>query len=234
MPIDFECTVCKHKIRVPDGSEGKHTKCPKCNALLQVPDGSEDEFQLREPIDEPAPKPVSNEEVFGSFKPKPPKSDDLFEDLAPPKKVETFVDEEDEEDEPPIDEAAQAAALEKMKLPATVAIVFAGLAIVGSVVIIFMLMGSIVAEAGGAAAMSWLIAQLVFTTFSMAMQGLAIYGLRNALTLENYGLAWVGFVIAALPCGSICFLVSLPFCIWGIILLLDDGVKRQFSANEDA
>jgi hypothetical protein len=37
MPIEFTCTNCSKKMRVPDGSEGKKCKCPGCQCTLNVP-----------------------------------------------------------------------------------------------------------------------------------------------------------------------------------------------------
>ena len=40
MPIEFLCDQCGTKLRTPDGSSGKKTKCPKCEALLTIPEPS--------------------------------------------------------------------------------------------------------------------------------------------------------------------------------------------------
>src|SRR5690606_22295664 len=37
MSIDFPCTNCQRTIRVPDGSEGKKTKCPQCEEVQRIP-----------------------------------------------------------------------------------------------------------------------------------------------------------------------------------------------------
>ncbi|PQO32671.1 zinc ribbon domain-containing protein [Bremerella cremea] len=37
MPISFRCETCRRSIRVPDGSEGKPTRCPDCYSIQLIP-----------------------------------------------------------------------------------------------------------------------------------------------------------------------------------------------------
>ena len=37
MPIEFNCSSCGQRLRVPDGMGGKQTKCPKCEAIMAIP-----------------------------------------------------------------------------------------------------------------------------------------------------------------------------------------------------
>ena len=37
MPIEFQCNICGTKLRTPDGTAGKKTKCPKCEYILAIP-----------------------------------------------------------------------------------------------------------------------------------------------------------------------------------------------------
>src|SRR5690554_4173576 len=41
MPINFACSNCQRTIRVPDGTEGKKTKCPRCEHVQPIPETSE-------------------------------------------------------------------------------------------------------------------------------------------------------------------------------------------------
>lgn len=41
MPIEFQCNICGAKLRTPDGSAGKKTKCPKCEYVLSIPEASD-------------------------------------------------------------------------------------------------------------------------------------------------------------------------------------------------
>jgi phage FluMu protein Com len=39
-PVEFLCEHCGTKLRTPDGSTGKKTKCPKCEVILTIPEPS--------------------------------------------------------------------------------------------------------------------------------------------------------------------------------------------------
>jgi hypothetical protein len=36
MPILFECSNCNAKMRAPDGSAGRKTRCPTCNSIVTI------------------------------------------------------------------------------------------------------------------------------------------------------------------------------------------------------
>ena len=38
MTVEFLCDTCGTKLRTPDGSSGKKTKCPKCETILTIPE----------------------------------------------------------------------------------------------------------------------------------------------------------------------------------------------------
>src|SRR5437660_8766957 len=37
MTIEFRCSQCSQRLRVPDDAAGKNARCPKCQALMMVP-----------------------------------------------------------------------------------------------------------------------------------------------------------------------------------------------------
>jgi len=37
MPIEFQCTNCQRKLRVPDESGGQKAKCPQCQSVQTIP-----------------------------------------------------------------------------------------------------------------------------------------------------------------------------------------------------
>lgn len=41
MPIEFQCNICGTRLRTPDGTAGKKTKCPKCEYILAIPEASD-------------------------------------------------------------------------------------------------------------------------------------------------------------------------------------------------
>ena len=39
--MDVQCAGCKRKLRVPDGSSGRHVRCPACKHKFIVPTPAE-------------------------------------------------------------------------------------------------------------------------------------------------------------------------------------------------
>ena len=54
MPIEFECTSCSKKVRVPDGSEGRKCRCPSCQTLLIVPEAEVESVDIK--LEVPCPR----------------------------------------------------------------------------------------------------------------------------------------------------------------------------------
>jgi len=53
MSISFQCEKCGKKIKAPDDSGGKWSKCPGCHNKIYIPDSSSSEEELKlAPIDE--------------------------------------------------------------------------------------------------------------------------------------------------------------------------------------
>ncbi|MCL2347092.1 MAG: hypothetical protein FWC50_02405 [Planctomycetaceae bacterium] len=53
MPIEFICSTCGAKLRVPDGTGGKNVACPKCQAVSVIPGATS---AATPPNDSPSPK----------------------------------------------------------------------------------------------------------------------------------------------------------------------------------
>lgn len=228
MPIEFECAVCKHRIRVPDGSEGKRTKCPKCQAIQPVPSPTDDEFRLKDEGDLPPPaaKRPPIDDPFGTFSPQPASS-------GRPDFSDRPAREDLSADTPaasPSDPAERSEAQDKLKTPVTVALALVGVGVVLMLVSLIFTVAQILGNPAEAD-MPQLVGQLIGAAIALPLQGLALFGLKHAKNLENYGLAWVGVVLAALPCTtSLCCVLSLPFCVWAMVLLADNTIQRQFDA----
>ncbi|MCC9606642.1 zinc-ribbon domain-containing protein [Blastopirellula sp. JC732] len=63
MPIEFLCSACPKKLRVPDDSAGKKVRCPGCGHLqvIPTPDGAKSEppsGEIRNPAPSPKPAPT--------------------------------------------------------------------------------------------------------------------------------------------------------------------------------
>jgi hypothetical protein len=55
-----------------------------------------------------------------------------------------------------------------------------------------------------------------------------IAGAIAMLRVRGYGLAMAGAISALVPCEVYCCIPSLPFGIWGVVMLLNTDVKRAF------
>ena len=130
---------------------------------------------------------------------------------------------------------------EKTKLPGMFLMIFGGIGI------LFAVFGLIIAVAGGAlgvlgnlgtrsnplnmiGAGGSMVIQIIVQVLSLAWYGAIIYGGYCLMNCKNIVMAWIGVIMAAIPC-SICCLVGLPLGIWGIIILLNEEVKTAFEAN---
>ncbi|MEW4455477.1 hypothetical protein AB1L30_22600 [Bremerella sp. JC817] len=229
MPIDFDCAVCKNRIRVPDGNEGKRTKCPKCHAIQPVPSEA-DELKLKDSLEEPAP-------------PKSSPLDDVFQPMSPPNQNVSrnpYAEESSQAHDNPYaapqtpgnTAAANSARMEAMSKLQTPILTCLGLLALGIVFNIISLITMVIQVNGqGAQGANTVVALATYAItfgFAVGLQGFGCFGLLQARDLKNYGLAWAGFIIAALPC-SCCFVVSLPISIWGMMLLADNSIQRQFN-----
>ncbi|MFN3152420.1 hypothetical protein [Bremerella sp.] len=229
MPIDFDCAVCKHRIRVPDGTEGKRTKCPKCNAIQPVPSES-DELQLKDSPGEPAPtRRPGIRDAFQPTEPEPPRKEkSSFSDFDPPKEDNPYAPAYGE-DAVKVS-SARMEAMEKLQTPVLICLILAGLGIAANLVTLIISVINIIGDgARGTDAVVELASYAVGFGFAIGLLGFACFGLMQARDLKSYGLAWAGFIITLLPC-SCCFPLSLPISIWGMMVLSDNSVQRQFTS----
>ncbi len=63
-----------------------------------------------------------------------------------------------------------------------------------------------------------------------AVAGFIVWAALKMMRLEGLPLAFVACVLALIPCLSPCCVITLPFGIWGLIVLNDPVVKRAFEA----
>lgn len=50
MPVEFQCDHCGTRLRTPDGSAGKKTKCPQCENVLAIPEASDSSQTFPPPV----------------------------------------------------------------------------------------------------------------------------------------------------------------------------------------
>ncbi|PQO36829.1 hypothetical protein C5Y96_06590 [Blastopirellula marina] len=229
MPIDFDCAVCKHRIRVPDGAEGKRTKCPKCSAIQPVPSES-DELQLKDsPAEVEPPRRPSVRDAFQPTKPEPTKpAKSSFSDFDSNEAENPYAPTYGEDAVKVSSEHMEA--MEKIQTPALICLILAGLGIASNLVTLVISAIGIIGEgARGTDVVIQLAMYAIGFGFAIGLLGFASFGLMQARDLKSYGLAWAGFIITLLPCSCL-FPLSLPISIWGMMVLSDNSVQRQFNS----
>jgi len=215
MPIEFDCPVCKNAIRVPDGSQGKRTRCPKCQAVMQIPGGQEETFAEGPTFSDRQESPAPRNEPWS----------DSQNPFGSPAAAQA----------PRVGGDLKRNAKQRLGVPAVVCTVLVGITLAFSILYyLFLAVIFLAGIAGEVGEMlpdnpAELIGNIVGGMFSIIMMVIALIGLNGARKVENSGLAWTGFILAALPCTtSACCIFSLPFAIWGMVVLADSDVKRAF------
>jgi hypothetical protein len=65
--------------------------------------------------------------------------------------------------------------------------------------------------------------------FAMLMNGFVVFSMIQMMRLRTWGLALAGCIVSALPLSSSgCCLLTLPFAIWAVVVLLKPEVKASF------
>ena len=59
------------------------------------------------------------------------------------------------------------------------------------------------------------------------LAGLVLGGSIAMITVRNYPLAWIGLMAALVPCNP-CFVIGIPFSIWGMTVLANGDIKNCF------
>ena len=72
----------------------------------------------------------------------------------------------------------------------------------------------------------------IYFGVSLLIHFATLFGLYHAITMKNKAMAWFGIIMNMIPCGNICcfFILPLPFAIWGIVVLADSDVSRNFES----
>jgi predicted Zn finger-like uncharacterized protein len=81
---------------------------------------------------------------------------------------------------------------------------------------------------GGATPQDRLLAHIAVGTIFAALNLFLIVAAWKMLRMRSFGLALAGAMLALVNCGNTCFLLSWPFGIWALRVLLQPKVKRAF------
>ena len=71
----------------------------------------------------------------------------------------------------------------------------------------------------------------MFLVLGLALAPMIIYAALQMLKGEKYRLAKTAAILSIIPCTSCCFLVSIPFGIWTLVVLADPQVKAFFQSR---
>ncbi|MGY8767009.1 MAG: hypothetical protein ACKVH8_01095 [Pirellulales bacterium] len=242
MSIDFRCAVCKNQIRVPDDSGGKKTKCPKCNAIQKIPDGFTPPPSTPLPSESGDPHAGQSADIPGSVSAGQGTSssglgDDFWSkpgDSTDPGSENPFAADPGNPYASP-QQATSAYAPQsrnnkedcksRLMPPAIILMVLCSLSTL--LTIMYVVIGIVMMVGEGEEE-----AILMSAGYGVAflLHIATLFGLYNAITMKSKAMAWFGFIMNIIPCGNMCCLISLPFAIWGIVVMADSEVSRNFDS----
>ena len=222
MPIEFDCTQCGQRLRTPDDTAGKQARCPGCNSLVPIPSQSQ-------PLGDAA---DSDRFAASRSAPDPNSAPNPFADPPPVNPYQAPVG--------PIAQAALSPAEARAKLlgPAIGMIAGAVLSILYSVFNLAITFTFGVDQLGAEmpddpmarAIVPFILGVIYLVMFIVPI--LVIFGAVAMLRLKSYALAKTGAIMALFPCHC-CFVISLPFGIWGLTVLNDVNVRAAFQTASE-
>lgn len=123
-------------------------------------------------------------------------------------------------------------ALAALKLPAILLISGAAIGVIGGLLCVASAIGQATGylpQQGRAVEPAGMVAAAMLFVFSSIASGVVILGAVKMLQGQGYTLAMTGAIIAIVPCVGPCFaVVSFPFGIWALVVLLRPAVKAAF------
>lgn len=217
MPIEFSCTKCPAKFRVPDVMAGKKVRCPKCQAIERVPGGDRT----------------------------PGKADDFWKQKKPGHSSINSLDGllsggeytlKEVSDPGPNQQRSGSGrisiheARDAVSRPGTVLLILSilvtALNAIGTVLYVLLICFAPPAWLNGPTALFYMVMFGVLTCLSCA----SLKGVNSFRNVNESGWAWTGLVLAMTPFGtSGCCVIALPFAIWGILLLSDRRIGEHYN-----
>lgn len=208
MPINFTCDACRKEIRVPDGTEGKKTKCPFCQAVQSIPLSS-GEPKLGDPQTVPPTSPFGSVDMTDPDNPFASPGSSGSRPIAATGRIL------------PLGELRQ-----RLLIPTIVQFVFVCLGMM--VALGYSVMGIVMMVLDNQPGMVFM---AVFYGVAALLHIPALIGLVAAWRQSSFVWAWVGFIMSVLPPSSCCSCLGVPIGvgIWGMIVLADPQTRQLFS-----
>ncbi len=69
---------------------------------------------------------------------------------------------------------------------------------------------------------------IIQAVVGLAVAGFIVFACLKMMKLESWGMALTASILAMVPMLSPCCLLGIPFGIWALIVLMDQGVKSAF------
>ncbi len=209
MAIEVTCPACGRQYNVKDEAAGKKFKCKDCGEAVSVPAGAGGSAAADDFGD---PYNPYAEEDFGAGEAPPIAS------RRPGKKSRS-----------------SSAAAQRTNLPAIFLYVVCGLSIAYITLNLITTAMGFQAQFPGMNQpppeimnVSKAIAYVIMVIFILR-DCFIIYAARQLQSLQSYGIAMTGAILAVIPCiGSPCCLLGVPFGIWALVVLSDAEVKGAF------
>lgn len=221
MPEIVNCPQCQRQLRVPDNLIGQSVKCPTCTTIFTATVGAVMGSGPAAPP--PPPAPVQAQ---------PPR----YEPPAP-QPAQTF----DYTQEPgPFDAADEyrerrrqlrPAALSAVVGPATALLVVGIIDLVVYSIMVAVNLMRVATENQGGRGDSLILGMAcgcMFAGLRIAYQLVIITGAQKMKRLESYGFAMTAAIMAVIPLFSPCLILGIPFGIWALVAINQQGVKDAF------
>lgn len=213
MPIEFACQVCKQTIRVPDGNEGRRTKCPNCSAIQPIPGGpaaSGDAYSAGGAPQQPA-NPFADSTSSSPSQPNLGESPYASPYAAHAGSMAVGFDE----------------AKQKLAVPAIVCMALVG--IMSALSVLSLLMFCVLVVAGEERDRVGFAMNIGFSALAIFFDIITLVALYKGSQMQSSAMAWAGFILAMIPCTTgVCCIFVMPFSIWGMVALSDAEVQRHF------
>lgn len=212
MPVYVQCPQCERKLGVPDNLLGKRVKCPSCQTV----------FTAEAPGEAPAP---------AAPPPREPERPAPAREPAAPRRREY---EDEGEDDRPRQRSGNGGDREKalglVRVPATCLLVHGILIILFSILtpILFLIGSAFANRSEKEAFYGWAIMSGCNGVLSLALAIFIVLGGLKMRSLQSYGLAMAGSIIAMLALPPCCCLVGIGIGIWSLVVLNNPEVKSAF------
>jgi hypothetical protein len=258
MPIEVTCPSCRRLLQVPDELIEHSVKCPECglewNAAAPPNNPSAESAPPGEPHQQahPTTPAVAVRETIAAPIPRPPAEEHIRECQAVPgtpvsgpppsgnDDLDEDYEEDDEEFERDLEERLQRratsrgvkSAKQRLLGPAIGILVGAGLSLLDALFQLttgaFGMYRATAMRGPSSFFLTFQGIQLIYCVWLAASAATMLFGSLQMLKVRRFGWSFAACIAAIIPNCECCFLISLPFGIWGLVVLLQPDVKQAF------